>query len=275
MKKWYVLIAIVFVVWIGKLTFDLQQLTGQQNLLVKSVDKLEKTNSNLNDQLAAMNREMPVQTKTQASTPTVMAEDWIVSPKEMIQQQLVFVEFALKQQQYHLAVEKLANLNQDLEDFPLTLELRNSLHLAISKDIAAIQQYVTKSDMQQLQVNQLINELNRTLNQEISQPKLQAPQKDNAYFWQKWISVEVNKKPAEALMQRSIILKEVQLRLLIARESLAQGKYIAYHQEMNDIQDLLKKLPDQKAEKLLQHVEKLNKLTVLPAPLLNTKSLLG
>ena len=72
-----------------------------------------------------------------------------------------------------------------------------------------------------------------------------------------------------------MILKEAQLRLLIAREALSQGQFVQYHQELIDIIQLLEQLPDQVAKQLVQQIKMLDGMTSIPVPVLSTRALMG
>ncbi len=74
---------------------------------------------------------------------------------------------------------------------------------------------------QQEKLDVLMRQLDQALTQEINTPQLNASQPQNKYFWQRWIVIEPAKQPAVALMQRPLILKEVQLRLITCTASFA------------------------------------------------------
>ena len=95
------------------------------------------------------------------------------------------------------------------------------------------------------------------------------------YFWQRWILIEPAKQPATAVIQRPLILKEAQLRLLLANHALQQGQYLEYQQALIQIIQLLNKVPDAKSRQLIQKIQTLKDFTVIPVPLLNTRALVG
>lgn len=51
-------------------------------------------------------------------------------------------------------------------------------------------------------------------------------------------------------MNRSVVLKEVQLRLLIAEQALNQGKMAEYQNELQTVMQKLNKLPDATSQQL-------------------------
>ncbi|MDO5543951.1 MAG: hypothetical protein Q4F77_11690 [Acinetobacter sp.] len=276
MKKLVVIVVLIALVWIVKLSFDVMKISAQQQQLSQSLHLAEKTNANLNDQLVALQRRNYTQdAPEQPAVSSAVQQEDAIQPVDMVAQQLDLVEFSLQQQQFHYATEKLANLDRELNEYALAPALKQSLHQVIQQDQKQIQQFITTRDAQYQQVSQLLQQLDQQLKQQAQQPELNPADVDDRYFWQKWLSIESAKQPATQLMQRQIILKEAQLRLLLARQIFMQGQYVQYQQEVNDIIQLLQQLPDQKAQQLVQQLEKIKNLNIVPTPSLKTRALLG
>ena len=276
MKKLVVIVVLIALVWIVKLSFDVMQISAQQQQLSQSLHLVEKTNANLNDQLVALQRRNYTQdAPEQSAVSSAVQQEDAIQPVDMVAQQLDLVEFSLQQQQFHYATEKLANLDRELNEYALAPALKQSLHQVIQQDQKQIQQFITTRDAQYQQVSQLLQQLDQQLKQQVQQPEMNPADVDDRYFWQKWLSIESAKQPATQLMQRQIILKEAQLRLLLARQIFIQGQYVQYQQEVNDIIQLLQQLPDQKAQQLVQQLEKIKNLNIVPTPSLKTRALLG
>ncbi|BFM34289.1 hypothetical protein [Acinetobacter towneri] len=276
MKKLVVIVVLIALVWIVKLSFDVMQISAQQQQLSQSLHLAEKTNANLNDQLVALQRRNYTQdAPEQPAVSSAVQQEDAIQPVDMVAQQLDLVEFSLQQQQFHYATEKLANLDRELNEYALAPALKQSLHQVIQQDQKQIQQFITTRDAQYQQVGQLLQQLDQQLKQQAQQPELNPADVDDRFFWQKWLSIESAKQPATQLMQRQIILKEAQLRLLLARQVFMQGQYVQYQQEVNDIIQLLQQLPDQKAQQLVQQLEKIKNLNIVPTPSLKTRALLG
>lgn len=276
MKKLVVIVVLIALIWIVKLSFDVMQISAQQQQLSQSLHLVEKTNANLNDQLVALQRRNYTQDAAEQSTvSSAVPQEDAIQPMEMVARQLDLVEFSLQQQQFHYATEMLENLDRELNEYALAPALKQSLHQVIQQDQKQIQQFITTRDAQYQQVSQLLQQLDQQLKQQVQQPEMNPADVDDRYFWQKWLSIESAKQPATQLMQRQIILKEAQLRLLLARQVFMQGQYVQYQQEVNDIIQLLQQLPDQKAQQLVQQLEKIKNLNIVPAPSLKTRALLG
>ena len=276
MKKLVVIVVLIALVWIVKLSFDVMQISAQQQQLSQSLHLVEKTNANLNDQLVALQRRNYTQDAAeQSAVSSAIPQEDAIQPMEIVARQLDLVEFSLQQQQFHYATEMLENLDREVNEYALAPALKQSLHQVIQQDQKQIQKFITTRDAQYQQVSQLLQQLDQQLKQQVQQPEMNPADVDDRYFWQKWLSIESAKQPATQLMQRQIILKEAQLRLLLARQVFMQGQYVQYQQEVNDIIQLLQQLPDQKAQQLVQQLEKIKNLNIVPAPSLKTRALLG
>ena len=276
MKKLVVIVVLIALIWIVKLSFDVMQISAQQQQLSQSLHLVEKTNANLNDQLVALQRRNYTQDAAeQSAVSSAIPQEDAIQPMEIVARQLDLVEFSLQQQQFHYATEMLENLDREVNEYALAPALKQSLHQVIQQDQKQIQKFITTRDAQYQQVSQLLQQLDQQLKQQVQQPEMNPADVDDRYFWQKWLSIESAKQPATQLMQRQIILKEAQLRLLLARQVLRQGQYVQYQQEVNDIIQLLQQLPDQKAQQLVQQLEKIKNLNIVPAPSLKTRALLG
>ena len=276
MKKLYILVLLIAILALFKMGFDVYSLNAQQSVLNEKIDKIEKVNSTLNDQLASIQRQDIKDVSQQTnSNDNQREQNLVIQPKDMIKQQLNLVDFALKQHQFHYAMDKLLELDRQIDAFVLAPAIKNSLHQVIAKDVESIKQYVKNNEAQQQKMNQLLFQLNKELSVEISSPHLTIAQDEKKYFWEKWFTVEKVNQPVQHLMQRSIILKEAQLRIFIARSALAQGQYVQFHQEMNDVVSLLNQFPDQTAQTLIKQIQSIDAMTVLAPPTLSTRTLLG
>lgn len=270
MKKVLILLGIVLLGWLVKLSYDVMQLTQAQLHMQQSLHQAQQRNASLNDRLVALQRDTE-------QTPAPLAptdQGSTIHPLVLIQQQLDLVEFALKQQQYTYALEKLSHLQADLTQSSVSDSLKAALAAAILKDRQDIQNFVNTRQQQQQHINQLLQQLDSVLSTEIRQQNLTVPHEPKAAFWQKWLQVESVDQPSHLLMQRQFVLKEAQLHILLARQMLLQGQYLAYQQEMTIVSKNLQQLPDQKAQQILQKIERAKALTRLVPPVLTTRALL-
>lgn len=280
MKKTLILLFILSLLWIVKLSYDLFNLAAQQTELNTSLHRIEQNNANLNDQLVALQRKVML-TGESAPANSQAAEDLksiqaaSIDPVVVIKQQLELIEFMLQQQQFTAALDKLTRLDQNLEQYALAAPLKQSLHQVIAKDHQVIQHFVGERMAQQVKVDRLIQQLDAALAQELQAPQLNVSQAPDKPFWQRWLLIEPAKQPATALMQRPLILKEAQLRLLIAQQTLKQGQYLEYQKSLTEIIQLLNQIPDEKSRQLIQNIQKIKGFTVVPTPSLNTRALLG
>lgn len=280
MKKALILFLILILMCMVKLGYELLNLSAQQSEFSSSLHQIEQNNANLNDQLVAVQRQLSTaQGTTQSDAkPTGHLNNEMVAsiePVVLIQQQLDLIQFMLKQHQFNDALDKLLHLDRNLESYTLAPSLKHSLHQAIQKDQQSIQQVSSARAAQQAKVTLFMQQLDQALSAEINSPQLTATAMEPRYFWQRWILIEPAKQPATALIQRPLILKEAQLRLLLANHALQQGQYLEYQQALIQIIQLLNKVPDAKSRQLIQKIQTLKDFTVIPVPLLNTRALVG
>lgn len=280
MKKALILFLILILMCMVKLGYELLNLSAQQSEFSSSLHQIEQNNANLNDQLVAVQRQLSTAqgtTQSDAKPTDHLNNEMVASiePVVLIQQQLDLIEFMLKQHQFNDALDKLLHLDRNLESYTLAPSLKHSLHQAIQKDQQSIQQVSSARAAQQAKVTLFIQQLDQALSAEINSPQLTATAMEPRYFWQRWILIEPAKQPATALIQRPLILKEAQLRLLLANHALQQGQYLEYQQALMQIIQLLNKVPDAKSRQLIQKIQTLKDFTVIPVPLLNTRALVG
>ena len=280
MKKALILFLILILMCMVKLGYELLNLSAQQSEFSSSLHQIEQNNANLNDQLVAVQRQLATAqgtTQSDAKPTDHLNNEMVASiePVVLIQQQLDLIEFMLKQHQFNDALDKLLHLDRNLESYTLAPSLKYSLHQAIQKDQQSIQQVSSARAAQQAKVTLFMQQLDQALSAEINSPQLTATAMEPRYFWQRWILIEPAKQPATALIQRPLILKEAQLRLLLANHALQQGQYLEYQQALMQIIQLLNKVPDAKSRQLIQKIQTLKDFTVIPVPLLNTRALVG
>lgn len=277
MKKLLVLLLVLSVLWVVKISFDLHQLSVGQDTLMRQQSALEQRNASLNDQLAAINRQLsgvaPVEGNT-TSTNTVSAVGGL-QPTVLIAQQLDLVEFALQQQQYSFAVDKLNQLNRDIHTYELAPALKASLHQVLTKDQKIVMQFVQANLEQQNKIKAVLDQIDQAIAQEIKTQYTQPEPQPEHSFWRRWIQVESVQQPNAVLMQRAIILKEAQLGLMLAEQQLQKGQYIAFQQELTGVIQTLKQLPDAKTQYFIQRLSELKKIPANTVPALNTRALLG
>ena len=277
MKKLLVLLLVLGVLWVVKISFDLHQLSVGQDTLMRQQSALEQRNASLNDQLVAINRQVndvaPVEGNT-TSTNTVSAVGGL-QPTVLIAQQLDLVEFALQQQQYSFAVDKLNQLNLDVHTYELAPALKASLHQVLTKDQKIVMQFVQANLEQQNKIKAVLDQIDQAIAQEIKTQYTQPEPQPEHSFWRRWIQIESVQQPNAVLMQRAIILKEAQLGLMLAQQQLQKGQYIAFQQELTGVIQTLKQLPDAKTQYFIQRLSELKKIPANTVPALNTRALLG
>ena len=165
-------------------------------------------------------------------------------------------------------------MQQQIVQYAVAPALQQSLMKAIEQDRLAIQQFVLAQTQQQQQLDNLLQQLDQKIQQEISNPGITLQKNANGTWWQ-WFRLEKVEQPATDLMNRHVVLKEAQLRLLLASQALNQGQISEYRKSVQEVIQLLVKLPDQKSQQIRSRLEKVLNLPAVPTPKLTTLSLLG
>ena len=279
MKKLFIVFFILSLAWIAKLSYDLFGLNSAQTELTQNFKQLQQQNANLNDQLVALKRQVATGQAANPETPnkgTVqdIPRTDLQDDLPLVEQYLDLVEFALQQQQYAMAMEKLNELSNQLEHLELAPALLGSLNQAIDKDREVLKQFINNRLVQQNKLKELLQQIDVEMEKEI-QVQHQHRAITQSSFWQRWIQIESVEKPSAVLMQRNLVLKEAQLRLLIAENSVQQGQQIAFQQALKSVIEVLAKLPDTQSKQWIQRLEQIKAAPQTPTPQLNTRTLIG
>lgn len=279
MKKFIHFLFFIALVWLGKLSYDFYHISQQLADIQNTLHQSEQKNATLNDQVVALQRDPTVVNSVPAknvpnSLPSKTLEIQSIQPSTVIKQQLELVQFALQQQQYIFAVEQLVQLNLQVEKYNLADSLKNSLRQAIQKDIQAIQKFSQARDVQQEQLNHVLHQLDQAIQVEIQQPHLSPAQQNPEHFWQRWLQVQRVDRSANELVNRRLILKETQLRIILAQNALLRGEYVEYQNMLNLVIQQLDPLPDAQSQKFKQKLLQIKQMPILSVPKLNTITVL-
>ena len=276
MRKIVYLILALGLVWLAKLSYDVAQYSQTIPQLQQQLDQTQQRYALLNDQFVA------VQRQAQNNRVVEPAEDMVTMPATMtgvapiilIKQHLQLIQFAVEQQQFIYALEHLNQLQQQIVQYAVAPALQQSLMKAIEQDRLAIQQFVLAQTQQQQQLDHLLQQLDQKIQQEISNPNITLQKTATGSWWQLF-RLERVEQPATDLMNRHVLLKEAQLRLLLAAQALKQGQIVEYQKSVQEVIQLLVKLPDQNSQQIRSRLEKVLNLPAVPTPKLTTLGLLG
>lgn len=276
MRKIVYLILALGLVWLAKLSYDVAQYSQTIPQLQQQLDQTQQRYALLNDQFVAVQRQAQNNRVVEPAENTVTMPAIVagVAPIILIKQHLQLIQFAVEQQQFIYALEHLNQLQQQIVQYAVAPALQQSLMKAIEQDRLAIQQFVLAQTQQQQQLDNLLQQLDQKIQQEISNPGITLQKNANGTWWQ-WFRLEKVEQPATDLMNRHVVLKEAQLRLLLASQALNQGQISEYRKSVQEVIQLLVKLPDQKSQQIRSRLEKVLNLPAVPTPKLTTLSLLG
>lgn len=277
MKKFIYVLLLITLGWLIKLSYDFYQVSQKLNDIQQNIHKSEQKNANLNDQLVAVQRQSDPTEPSVAHQPTTPVKNQVVgiNASVLIKQKLELVQFAMQQQQFIYAVEQLTQLNQSLDQYALADVMKHSLHQTIQQDIQNIQQFVMEQNVQRDQLDGALKQIDQALILELKNNQLKPDQAKNEFFWEKWLQVNIVKSEPPALANRKFILRETQLRVLLAQQLLMKGQNAEFQIALNQAIGTLGTLPDASSQQLKQQLFKLMQSPQLPAPKLNSLAVLG
>lgn len=280
MKKLCVALGLLGLIWLVKLSYDLSQVSGQLEQLHRQITQVEQAKDNLNDQFVALQRQVQthlVGTKEEKKLALQIAQSTqqpsAVNPLILVRQQLNLIEFAVQQHQDFYAIEQMQKLTQTLSQYAIAPALQQSLYEALQKDQQSVEQY---HNQQQVQLNQLKD----VLHDVDHEMQLLLAQKTESYqpqkgFFQRWLTVESADEPQQQLLNQKIVIKEAQLRFVLAQQQLAQGQYAQYQETLDDVINILKIASGYQQTQLYRLLTKAKQISVLPTPKLTASQLLN
>ena len=276
MRKIAYFILVLGLVWLAKLSYDVAQYSQTIPQLQQQLVQSQQQYSLLNDQLVGLQRQLQDKNTSNTNNKLVTTPITIdgIAPAVVIKQKLQLVQFAVDQQQFIFALEQLNQLQQQMAQHQVSPALQQGLIKAMEQDKQNIQQYVLLQTQQRQQFDTLLQYLDQQLQQEMQKPDIRL-QKNSERSWWQWFKFEKVQRTPPDLIQRSILLKEAQLRLLLAEQALHLNQATEYRKSMQEVMLLLEDLPDRSSQQMKLRVEKMLNLPVVPAPKLMTLGLLG
>ena len=276
MRKIAYFILVLGFVWLAKLSYDVAQYSQTIPQLQQQLVQSQQQYSLLNDQLVGLQRQLQDKNTSNTNNKLVTTPITIdgIAPAVVIKQKLQLVQFTVDQQQFIFALEQLNQLQQQMAQHQVSPALQHGLIKAIEQDKQNIQQYVLLQTQQRQQFDTLLQYLDQQLQQEMQKPDIRL-QKNSERSWWQWFKFEKVQRTPPDLIQRSILLKEAQLRLLLAEQALHLNQATEYRKSMQEVMLLLEDLPDRSSQQMKLRVEKMLNLPVVPAPKLTTLGLLG
>lgn len=276
MRKIAYFILVLGLVWLAKLSYDVAQYSQTVPQLQQQLVQSQQQYSLLNDQLVGLQRQLQDKNTSNNNNKLVTTPITIdgIAPAVVIKQKLQLVQFAIDQQQFIFALEQLNQLQQQMAQHQVSPALQHGLIKAMEQDKQNIQQYVLLQTQQRQQFDTLLQYLDQQLQQEMQKPDIRL-QKNSERSWWQWFKFEKVQRTPPDLIQRSILLKEAQLRLLLAEQALHLNQATEYRKSMQEVMLLLEDLPDRSSQQMKLRVEKMLNLPVIPAPRLTTLGLLG
>ena len=277
MKKFFALILVLSLAWLAKLSFDFYQLSGQFNQQQQTLLQSEQRNASLNDQVVALQRVQtePTTVASAKEREKTKASITNLNPSLLVQQELDLVQFALQQQQFVYAVEKLVQLNQNLDHYEIADSLKASLHQAIDQDQQSIQQFLLSRHAQEERLVVMLEKLDQRLKSELNNQQITPSKVQTQHFWQKWLQIERVETKTVQFDNRSMIFREAQFRLVLAQQALLANEFQSYQNMLKAVIQLFDALPDPVRQELKQQVIQIKQTQMSPVPKLKSRTILG
>lgn len=277
MKKICALFALLGLIWLMKLSYDMYIMSNNLLTLQNDLYKSEQKNANLNDRLVALQRTEKT-TESKKDTIVHLKRDEVesrIQPVALIRQQLELVQFAIQQKQYVYALEKLNQIDLALDDYDLAESNRESLHAALSKDKQNLQYFLLSRNTQLSQLEGVLSQIDLALKAQQQNQNLKLASKENESFWRNWINIDRVDLQEPVIVHRYLILKEAQLRIILAKQELEQGHVLDYQNMLSLVVKELSQLPDQHVQKLIKDVQKLKQTKLIQEAKLMSLAILG
>ncbi|ENV47096.1 hypothetical protein P255_02380 [Acinetobacter brisouii CIP 110357] len=276
MRKLFVALSLLIVAWMVKLNYDLVQNSKQLQELQTRILHSEQANANANDQLVALQRQLaPNEATASDVASSESAAVHALNPIILVKQQLQLVQFALQQQQDVYAFQQLQKLNQEIAAYDLSPALQQSLYQAITQDLQNIQQYHDNHQNQLDQLHLIFRQMDQQLNQLLLSQAQQYQPVQQKHFWNRWFKVESTDQPQTELMNQRLVLKEMQIRLVLAKQLLESGQYDEYQQTLLEVNQLLRQAPTFNRHALSVLLEKAKQLPAVTMPKLTALAILN
>lgn len=277
MKKFFALILVLSLAWLAKLSFDFYQLSGQFNQQQQTLLQSEQRNASLNDQVVALQRVQTEPTTVASAKEREKTKASIsnLNPSLLVQQELDLVQFALQQQQFVYAVEKLVQLNQNLDHYEIADSLKASLHQAIDQDQQSIQQFLLSRHAQEERLVVMLEKLDQRLKSELNNQQITPSKVQTQHFWQKWLQIERVETKTVQFDNRSMIFREAQFRLVLAQQALLANEFQSYQNMLKAVIQLFDALPDPVSQEMKQQVIQIKQTQMSPVPKLKSRTILG
>lgn len=280
MKKIIYFLLLLGFVWFIKMSYDWMRFSQKLPELEKHLVELEQSYTNLNDRYIALQRDslhQPLERHSTSSLPKIaLAPIEIgIPPQQLIKQQLELIQFAIQQQQYIFAFEKMDELQKNIPRYEMPDVLKKTLGQGLEKDRQSLQKYVMLKMRQQQSIALVLKEIDQYLEHDLSKTTIDLEHSEEKSFWSKWFQFEKVEKTPVDLMYRQLLLKEIQLRLLLAQQALNQGQTLSFQHEIESIVQKTNQLPSGIHQKIQSNIQGLLIQPSLATPSLSALALLG
>lgn len=275
MKILSILGGLVALAMLGFLSLSTFKQGQQLNSMKLQVSQLETENANLRDQWVAWQRQdtkVIDNTNNQAQHLAQSEQQQLNVQIQHLKQGFEFVQFAMQQQQWLMALQRLDTIEQQLNDLSIAEALKLSLQQSIAQDKAHIKTAYQQVQQQQHTIQNVIQQLDATIQNQISF-HYQAPQQRS--FWQRLWIAEKTTRPTINTAQHQLLLKEIQLDMIILQNLNVIQNPIQFQQMLGQIQSKAQQLPAPILVSIEPDLQNLMAVKIMALPKLTSLDLLG
>lgn len=238
------------------------------------LDQQNQRIGSLNDQLIVLQRTMQNTTQV-ASVPvsqeipslTVEKTELIYNKEDYVKDYIELIQFNIQQQRLDQASENIQHLKQKLMTQPLLNEAFNlALLEALQQDQKNLQHYIKQRAEILLVLQQQLNTLGTLL-----QPN-SLDQPEQKWNFKNWFSFG-KAENIPNLENRYLQYRYLQLKVLLAQQSLLSGQIDIYYQQMKDIKAQILVYPDKEAKQIIQQLKNIENMTLTAPPQMTAMTL--
>lgn len=246
----------------------------QFNQLKAQVSTLEHENSNLRDEWVQWQRQNRITQNTTSQTVNEQQQQnqQLIHQIQQLKQGFDFAHFALQQQQWLVALQRLEHIEQQLDGFMISEHLKLSLAQAIEQDKQQVKLTYQQAQQQQQSFNNLIQHLEQILQDEL---RLNYQQPQQGAWWQRLWIVEKTTQPTINTAQHQLLLKEIQLDVMILKTMNVLQQPIEFQHMANGLERKMAQLPLPLVQQLEPDIQSLKQIQLLNIPHLTSLELLG
>lgn len=263
----------ILIATIAKLSMDVYYTYPRTvQALNLALDQQNQRIGSLNDQLIVVQRGVentaqPTISNKETLSLSVEKTELIYNKEDYVNDYIELIQFNIQQQQLDKALENIQNLKQKLITQPLLNESFNlALLEALQQDQKNLQLYIKQRAEHLFVLQQQLTALEKLL-----QPApLDKP--EQKWDFKNWFSIS-KADDIPNLENHYLQYRYLQLKVLLAQQSLLAGQIDLYDRQMKDIKAQIIVYPNADAKKIIQQLQNMETMTLNAPPQMTAMTL--